>query len=197
MKKRIVLFTLLFAALVFADVPYDSTYPAANTSANFTRYYDFPLDNIHILRLQDASMALGRNVSVLHDQLADYQAQQANQISGMQASIDSLQRAMNMQVTSLEQTVKKLDKPVPTPEPNNTPFNLLFLSNLILFGIVVVLLVVVHRKPLSEEHVHPAPPELVHYINSSRKAEHELRLELVAKGWKPSHIENALKIAKK
>ena len=195
MKKRMVLFTLLLAAIVFADVPYDSTYPEANTSVNFTRYHDFPLDNIHILRLQEASMALGRNVTVLHDELATYQEQQVNQISGMQASIDSLQRAMNTQVASLEQSVKQLDKPA--PEPNHTPFQLLLASNLILFGIVIVLLIVIHRKPLPEDHIHPAPPELVHYVRTSKKDAHELRAELLAKGWTHSHIENAMKLAHK
>ncbi|MBS3125102.1 hypothetical protein J4211_02515 [Candidatus Woesearchaeota archaeon] len=197
MKKRIVLFLLLLVASAFADVPYDSTYLPANTSQN-TVYSDFPLDNIHILRLQEASMALGKNVSVLHDELANYQEHQSNQISGMQASIDSLQRSLQTQVRSLQSTVQQLEVPAPlVVEPNPTPLHLLLLSNLILFGIVIVLLIAVHRKPLPEDHLNPAPSELVQYIRASRKTTHDLRMELVAKGWTPSLIENAMKVAKR
>src|SRR3989344_7497110 len=196
MKKRMVLFAILLATLAYANVPYDSTYPPTNTSQN-TVYSDFPLDNIHILRLQEASMALGRNVSVLHDELEKYQTSQANQLSGMQASIDAIGHAMDVRVGSLQQTVKELDQPALVQESSHASFYLLLVSNIVLFGIVIVLLIVINHKPLAEDHIHPAPPELVSYIRNSRKSAHELRTELIAKGWPHAHVENSIKSAGK
>ncbi len=187
---------LVFSTIVFADVPYDSVYPEVNTSnkTKIPRFQDFPLDNIHILRLQEASMSLGRNVSEIQARLAEYEQQQSNQISGMQTSIDNLHREIQARTSTLQNLINN----IPTPEkPSNTPFLFLLISNIILFIVVIILLIIIHKKPLPPDHTHPAPPELVEYIRISRKTSHELRLELLKKGWKPAFIENAMKIARK
>src|SRR3989344_2624675 len=196
MKKRSVVLLLVLSTIVFADVPYDSVYPAVNTSdkEKIPRFQDFPLDNIHILRLQEASMSLGRNVSELHDQLAQYQQYQTNQISGMQAGIDNLRKEFQTRTNTIQSTIQQIPQPT---APSKTPFIFLLVSNIILFAIVLILLTIIHKKPLPQDHTHPAPPELIEYIRMNRKNSHELRLELLKKGWKPIFIENAMKIARR
>lgn len=194
MKKRLAVFLLVFSTLVLADIKYDSTYPAVNTSDKtaIPRFQDFPLDNIHILRLQEASVSLGRNVSALQELLAEYQQGQTNQILEIQSNIGNLQREIEKRTAELQSAINS----IPQPE-QKTPFIFLFASNIILFLVVIILLIIIHKKPLPQDHLHPAPPELVDYIKMSRKNNHELRLELLKKGWKPIFIENAMKAARR
>src|SRR3990167_6075580 len=90
--KNGVLFVLLLASIAFAqvNVPYDSTYPNA-PGMGITRYSDFPLDNIHILRLQEAASSLGGNVTLLKTDLAKYDAEHK-----------SAQRSLDQKLSSLE-----------------------------------------------------------------------------------------------
>src|SRR3990172_12780588 len=115
MKKSVLFVVILLATGVFA---------AENLESNFTkttpRYDDFPLDNIHILRLQDAATSLGGNVSELRQMVEKMEERRSGEISQLSGNIDSFQRSMIAQVSSLQNSIESLegriDKLSPSPE---------------------------------------------------------------------------------
>ena len=211
MKKRLLLLVVMLSTAVFA---------AENLESNYTktipRYDDFPLDNIHILRLQDAAVSLGGNVSELRETVEQMEERRSGEISLLTGSLDSFQRSMIAQVAALQNSIESLedriDKISPSPEMSVPaeirfpPYMLVLLgANVFLLVIVIILIFwlreqyYVHRETHAEEHIHPAPSELIGYVNHqlehNRKL-HEIRMELAGKGWTPSIIEHAIHAAK-
>src|SRR3990172_7746478 len=115
MKKRLLLLVVMLSTAVFA---------AENLESNYTktipRYDDFPLDNIHILRLQDAAVSLGGNVSELRETVEQMEERRSGEISLLTGSLDSFQRSMIAQVAALQNSIESLedriDKISPSPE---------------------------------------------------------------------------------
>jgi hypothetical protein len=211
MQKRFVVMLLLLATGVFA---------AENIESNYTktipRYDDFPLDNIHILRLQEAATSLGGNVSELRQSVEEMEARRSGEIAQLQGAIDSFQRSIIAQVSgiqsSVEQLSNKIDRVGPAPEiaiPAEIKFPpyMIMLLGVNVFLLVLVIILIfwlreqyyVHRETHTEEHIHPAPPELIgfvkHQLEHGRKL-HDIRMELAGKGWTPSLIEHAVHAAK-
>ena len=197
-----------------------AVFAAENLESNFTkttpRLTDFPLDNVHILRLQEAAKSLGGNVSELREMVQNMEERRSGEISQLSGSLDSFQRSMIAQVASLQNSIESLegriDKISPRPEMavpaeiRFPPYMIVLLGvNVFLLVIVIVLIFwlreqyYVHRETHTEEHIHPAPPELIgfvkHQLEHDRKL-HEIRMELAGKGWTPSIIEHAIHAAK-
>ncbi len=208
MKKRLVLLALLLATAVFAQNNLDSNY-----TKTIPRYDDFPLDNIHIVRLQQAASALGGNVSALQGELRSYEEQRSREMSEMRGSLDSFQRSILAQVAALQNSVDSLSGRAINPpevavpaEIKFPPYMLVLLgANIFLLVIVIILIFwlreqyYVHRETHKEEHIHPAPPELIAYVGHQLehdKSLRDIRMELAGKGWTPSIIEHAIHAAK-
>ncbi len=208
MKKRLVLLALLLATAVFAQNNLDSNY-----TKTIPRYDDFPLDNIHIVRLQQAASALGGNVSALQGELRAYEEQRSREMSEIRGSLDSFQRSIIAQVAQLQNSVDGLSGRAVSPPEVAVPAEIKFPPYmLVLLGVNIFLLVIVivlifwlreqyyvHRETHKEEHIHPAPPELIAYVGHQLehdKSLRDIRMELAGKGWTPSIIEHAVHAAK-
>lgn len=218
MKKRVLLaitlaitLATLFLSQVQAqvNVPYDSVYPPADTSKGIKRYSDFPLDNIHILRLQEASKTLGGNVSSLQEEQKKFQEQQQQEISQMRSDIRSFEQSMIAQLNQLQKSMQKDEvKPVlevPAPSEKYSPSVIALLGvNIILLLVVIILILWIreryktHKEETEEGHYHPAPESLVDYIKRAKRQKSlaEIRVELAKKGWQPSVIEHAIQASK-
>jgi len=213
MKKGLLLVFVLLAVTVSAqvNVPYDSTFPPADGSG-VTRYSDFPLDNIHILRLQEASQTLGQNVSALQGSQAEFQSQQQQELAQMRASLDSFERSMLLQVGALQNQIAGVNaSPAPSLEyPIGTaqfPPAVIALLGINVFLLIVVIILIfwlreqyyVHRETHKEEHIHPAPPKLINYVRHQiehKQSLSDIRMELSQKGWTPGVIEHAIHAAR-
>ena len=143
MKKGFIIAILLaLAAHAQVNVPYDSVYPPANTSQGIQRYSDFPLDNIHILRLQEASHTLGGNVSSLQGEQRVFQERQQQELSQMRSEIQNFERSMLAQLHQLQRAVE--DEPVPPTIEIPAPVNNGYSPGLVaLLGVNIFLLIVV------------------------------------------------------
>ena len=143
MKKSVLLVVIVFlATAVFA---------AENLESNFTktipRYDDFPLDNIHILRLQEAATSLGGNVTEMKTEIQTMEERRSGEIAQLTGSIDSFQRSIIAQVASLQNSIQSLegriDKLSPAPEIA-VPAEIKFPPYMIiLLGVNIFLLVLV------------------------------------------------------
>ncbi|MBI4146545.1 hypothetical protein HY489_04360 [Candidatus Woesearchaeota archaeon] len=224
MVKRLLLFVLLAVSVVAqANVPYDSQYPSISTdqvgNQNIQRFSDFPLDNIHILRLQEAATSLGGNVSLLRTDLQKYQQDnqqqqslQAEELSRLRGSMDVFQRSTLAQVSGLQSAIEELSKKADSrpslevPAPIFPPYLVILLGlNVVLLILVIILIFwlreqyYVHKETHAEEHIHPAPKDLIEYVKHQfehKKPMHEVRMELAGKGWTPSIIEHAIHAAR-
>lgn len=201
MKKGLLLFVLLLASSVFAQQNVIS---------------DISLDNVHILRLQEAAASLGGNVTELRLTVERMEDRRSGEISQLQGSLDSFQRSLIAQVAALQVSVDALSSRVDEINPSpfvDVPTEIKFPPYLFaLLGINVFLLVLViilifwlreqyyvHRETHATDHIHPAPAELIgyvkHQLDHSKKL-NEIRLELAGKGWSTSIIEHAIHAAK-
>jgi len=223
MQKRLVLFVLLLSSIASAQVLYDSTYPAVTSDQvgnnTIPRFSDFPLDNIHILRLQEAATSLGGNVSILRTDLQGYQAEQSKvqldqgrQLTQLSTSFDTFERSTLAQLGAMQNSLATLtarnDNPpqLQVPAANFPPYVIILLGlNVFLLVLVIILIFwlreqyYVHRETHASEHIHPAPKELIEYVKhqlSHDKKLAEIRMELAGKGWTPSIIEHALHAAR-
>lgn len=226
MKKRLLLLVLLLAVTAFAGDNLET-----NFSKGIVRYDDFPLDNIHILRLQEAATSLGGNVSELKREMADFQQKRTGEIAQLQESMDDMQRGVTAQVASLQNSIDQMGsrfdhateqisgaqavqvKEVQVPAQTSSPPYLIILlaGNLFLLIFVIILIFwlkshYTHKPTIKEEkdipkeeHIHPAPPELIAYVKGQfdrNKKLHDIRMELAGKGWTPSIIEHAIHAAR-
>jgi len=208
MKKRIVLLLLLLATTAFAQENIVSDY-----TPGIPRYTDFPLDNIHILRLQDAAKSLGGNVSELRETVERMEERRSGEISELQGSLESFQRSMIAQVASVKDSVDRLSTRVEKPPQFEMaaevkyPTYLIVLLGVNIFLLLLVIILIlwlreqyyVHRETHKEEHIHPAPRELISYVKHQlehKRKLHDIRIELASKGWSPSIIEHAIHAAK-
>ena len=204
MKKRLVFVVMLLLATGVL---------AANDT--IPRYDDFPLDNIHILRLQEAATSLGGNVSELRQEMEAFQEKRTGEISELRGSLDSFQRSVIAQVASLQSSVQslensvgKLQRPqIEVPAEIKFPPYLIILLGFNVFLLILVIILIfwlreqyyVHREVHTEEHIHPAPAELINYVKHQLEHDKKLsdiRMELSNKGWIPSIIEHAIHAAK-
>ncbi|MBW2970509.1 hypothetical protein KY309_01850 [Candidatus Woesearchaeota archaeon] len=223
MKKRILLLVLILATTAFAAENLESNY-----TKGIVRLSDFPLDNIHILRLQEAATSLGGNVSHMETKLAAYNEQHMREFTKLQTSIENMQFTTLAQVAALQTAIDRatqrlddatdkitgmqvaptLENPAPTEE--EMPSYLLILLGVNIFLLILIVILILwlrsHYKPKKEEkeykkeeHIHPAPPELIAYVKGQldkNKKVHDIRIELAGKGWTPSIIEHAIHAAK-
>lgn len=206
MKRGLLILLLLAAVACASSIP---------------RYNDFPLDNIHILRLQEASRSLGGNVSELKVQQQVYHEQQQKNLADLRANMRAFQTSMLSQMNQIRNTVKNASItaavpvetiPAPPPPPviekeEGIPPYFIALLGLNIFLLIVVIILIfwlreqyqTHEKKLKKDHIHPAPDKLVDYVQSeldSGISTHDVRLELAGKGWSPSMIEHAIHAAK-
>lgn len=219
--KKGVLLVLLLASFVSAqvNVPYDSVYPEAPAN-KITRFSDFPLDNIHILRLQEAATSLGGNVSILKDDLEQYnaghkqaQAQLDSKLSSLQSNMEQFQRTVLAQLSSMQNSMGPVSglavaaPQVQVPAQTSFPPTLVALLGLNVFLLLVVIILIFwlreqyysHKETHKEDHIHPAPLDLINYVKHQlehKKSQHDIRMELANKGWTPSIIEHALHAAR-
>lgn len=200
MKKRV--WVLLFLLAAIAVSAQESGIP---------RYSDIPLDNIHIIRLQEASLALGNNVSAMEGMLKEFKDEQNAQVADLRRSVDSMQQSLSAAVADLQDAIEEIrtgpDVQFATPTEYKMPAYLIALlgGNIFLLVLIIIMLFwlreqyYVHRETHKKDHIHPAPDELVAYVKHAlehKRKVPDLRLELANKGWTPSIIEHAVHAAK-
>lgn len=207
MKKSVLLLVLLLAVSVSAQENLVS-------SKSIPRYTNMELDNIHILRLQDASMALSKNVSDMHAELQSFHAEQSQILSDLRSGMEQLKSSMSDRISGMQtvvdglpdqvaESMPQLQSPVEIQLP---PYVMVLLGvNILLLAIVIILIFwlreqyYVHKVVHKEEHIHPAPPELIAFVSERLdrgKKLGDIRMELANKGWTPSIIEHAIHAAK-
>jgi len=196
---------LVFVLLALSVVAQDDPVP-------IPRYSDFPLDNIHILRLQAASEAIAQNVSSLEHQIADFKQVQTQELSQMRRAFEEYQRTQLGQMKALREQVESASgRPAPpreeVPATQYPPALITLLSvNVVLLLVAIVLIIYLRgrysahtkfRKELAG-HIHPAPDNLVEHVRGQlkKKSVQDIRLDLADKGWSPSIIEHAIHAAK-
>jgi len=210
MKKGLLILLVLTTA-VFAQNNLESDY-----QKTIPRYNDFPLDNIHIVRLQQASSSLSNNVSALNKDMRDFEERHITSLSELRGNLDSFQRSMIAQVSAVQNSIEglsnRLDEVSPRPElavPAEIRFPpyMIILLGLNVFLLVVVIILIfwlreqyyVHRETHKEHHIHPAPKQLINYVKHQlehKRKLHDLRIELASKGWTTSIIEHAIHAAR-
>lgn len=226
MQKRFALLFFLSVTLaqaqVLYDMPYDGTYPSVSSNqvgnTSIPRFSNFPLDNIHILRLQEASLALGNNVSLIRQDLKNYEAEnmrmrqeQWRELSQMRTDFETFERSVLAQLGAMQNRISQVGQQQAAPQlqvPAATfpPYLIVLLGANIFLLVVVIILIFwlreqyyVHRETHKEEHIHPAPKELIEYVKhqlSHEKKLHDIRMELAGKGWTPGIIEHAIHAAR-
>lgn len=224
MQKRVLLLILVLATAVSAG---QNIGGEANQRA-IPEYHDFPLDNIHILRLQDAARQLGGNVSLLKNDLAQYEAERAQEAQQLKSSVDSFEQRVMLQMQGMQAAIDEVARevneqpppvqvPAPAEESNKQKYLMILLGvNVFLLLLVIILIFWLreqyHKKPKEgkkdenefdeeqfEDHIHPAPMELVEYVKQElkkKKSLHDIRMELAGEGWTPSIIEHAVHAAR-
>ena len=178
------------------------------------RYNDFPLDNIHILRLQEASRSLGSNVSLMREDLRLFEQQQIREVQNLQTSIAAVEQSLRTQIAAVQNDVQAVSREVRTLQNGgeinvnaaDTPEYILFFLGFItlLVLIVIMLLIWSAEKQKQQSRIHDdkyghVPVHLVEYVASQLKKKrnlHDLKLELVGKGWTPSVVDHAVDIVK-
>lgn len=205
MKKGLLI--LLF--LISMSVAYAQAEPVP-----IPRYSDFPLDNIHILRLQDASAAIAENVSLLEMTIEDFTMTQTEELTSMRKTLENFKRTQTSQLVGIEERLMQLEGKTGVgprteiPQSRFPPMLITLLSvNVLMLFIVIILIIYlrgkyvdyVHAKKEISEHVHIAPEDLVAYVKKQLKKKtrlHDIRIDLAGKGWTPSMIEHAIHAAK-
>ncbi len=193
MLKRVIVLCILCASMVFAQQ---------------NVFSDIPLDNIHILRLQEAAANLGGNVTELRESMQEWQTERSGEVQALRSDMAQFQVSLQSQITELKDQVKNL----PHPEAPSSvqvglpPYVLVLLAVNVVLLIIVILLIFwlreqyyVHRETHKEEHIHPAPKELVEYVKGEiedRRSLNTIRMKLIDKGWTPSIIEHAIHAAR-
>lgn len=172
---------------------------------------DISLDNVHILRLQDAAKELGGNVTLLRESMNEWQAQREADVQALRSDMAQFQVSMQSQITELKDQIKNMPHPetqyaASTTQVGLPPYVLALLAvNVVLLIIVIILIFwlreqyFVHRETHKEEHIHPAPKELVDFVKGElddRRSLNTIRMKLVDKGWTPSIIEHAIHAAR-
>lgn len=197
MLKRVIVLCILFlcAQAVFAQQ---------------NVFSDIPLDNVHILRLQDAAANLGGNVSALRESMQEWQNQRSGEIQSLRSDMAQFQVSVQSQITELKDEIKNIEHPETqypsTAEIGLPPYVIALLAvNVVLLILVIILIFwlreqyFVHRETHKEEHIHPAPKELVDYVKGEiedKKSLGSIRMKLIDKGWTPSIIEHAIHAAR-
>lgn len=202
---------LLLATSVLAQENLQSSYEDV-----IPRYNDFPLDNIHILRLQDAAVSLGGNVSEMNAELTRFETQHTAEIQAMRTEIRALDEKLTSQMLGLQNAVQGTRPDVQMPASFQFPTYVVALLSVNLFLLLVLIGLVfwlreqyfshkdMHVEEKKEEkrdfsdHIHPAPEELIRYVKAHmpRKSVRDIRMELLDKGWSPSLIEHAIHAAR-
>lgn len=203
MKKGLLILLLLSTVVL-----------AQQEATPIPRYTDFPLDNIHILRLQEAAESISDNVSTLQAEIAGFKTAQTEELKQMHNALNEFKRIQTTQLAGLQEQMNDLQErigrqprtEVPESRIPSTVVTLLSVNILMLF--IVILLVLYLRgkytdylkaKKEASQHIHPAPENLVDHVKSQlkkKKSLHDIRMELAEKGWNPSVIEHAIHAAK-
>jgi len=201
---------LLLAQLVIGESVFgNSALDQTNETRGTPQYHDFPLDNIHILRLQEASRSLNDNVTSLKNDLFGYQEVQTRELAGLEARMTSMQTDVLSQLRAIQsllhnsqqQNAPQIQYPATISIPPHLSMLLIFNTVLILFVLAALFWFKEQQKQTiqvhDEKYTH-VPTSLVDYLQKhmGKKNLHELRMELVTKGWTPSIIEKAIVLAK-
>src|SRR4030042_5110829 len=101
MKKGL-LILLLLVTVVCAQEP-------------IPRYSDFPLDNIHILRLQGASEAIAQNVSALEHMITDFKQVQTTELQSIRKTMDDFKQIQSMQLMNMQEQVTAISNNIGAP----------------------------------------------------------------------------------
>jgi hypothetical protein len=173
-------------------------------------FSDIPLDNVHILRLQEAAANLGGNVTELRESMQDWQTQRSGEIQSLRSDMAQFQVSIQSQITEVKDQIKNIEHPeaqYPAKAEIGLPSYVIALLavNVVLLILVIILIFwlreqyFVHRETHKEEHIHPAPKELVDYVKGEledRRSLNSIRMKLIDKGWTPSIIEHAIHAAR-
>jgi len=198
MLKRVLILCILCAAMVFAQQ---------------NVYSDIPLDNVHILRLQAAADELGGNVTLLRESMEEWQTQRAGDVQALRSDVAQFQVSIQSQIADIKNQIANLEGPsgqypasASLSEVGLPSYVIVLLAANIVLLIIVIILIFwlreqyfVHRETHKEDHIHPAPKELVEYVTDEldrRKSVKDIRMQLIDKGWTPSIIEHAIHAAK-
>jgi Sec-independent protein translocase protein TatA len=195
MLKRVIVLCILCASIVFAQQ---------------NIFSDIPLDNVHILRLQEAAANLGGNVTELKESMQEWQTERAGEIQSLRSDMAQFQVSLQSQITELKDQVKNMPHPEAqypaTAQIGLPPYVIALLAVNVILLILVIMLIFwlreqyfVHRETHKEEHIHPAPKELVEYVKGEledRRSLNSIRMKLIDKGWTPSIIEHAIHAAR-
>jgi len=191
MKKGLIIGVLLLILNI------SLCYGAENLKSDYQKaipeYHDFPLDNIHILRLQDAATSLGGNVSELRKTVEEMEARRSGEIAQLENSIKTFENKITAQVVAVQGAVENIETPAPeitVTEPEFPMYiGLLLMINIGLLAFIIIILFWLHMRKTPEKD------ELKDYIvkNMDKKSLHDIRIELASKGWKPSIIESTIK----
>lgn len=155
---------LLCTALVSAAENLESDYDRMTDVRLIPEYHDFPLDNIHILRLQDAAKALGGNVSLLKNDLAQYEEQRSAEYRELKDSVREFESRVLTQMQGMQAAIDEVDgrDPVPVPQvqvpapaedDQNTYMVILMGVNIFLL-ILVIILIFWLREQYHQKHKH-------------------------------------------
>lgn len=175
-------------------------------------YSDIPLDNIHILRLQAASAELGGNVTLLRESMEEWQEERSGEIQSLRSDLAQFQVSIQQQISDVRTRLDNAQSSeIQYAAPPQTtiglpPYVIILLAvNVILLIIVIILIFwlreqyYVHRETHKEEHIHPAPKELVDYVKDEllrKRSLKDIRMQLASRGWTPSIIEHAIHAAR-
>lgn len=195
MLKRVIFLCILCAMTVFAQQ---------------NVFSDIPLDNVHILRLQEAAASLGGNVTELRESMQEWQTERSGEVQSLRSDMAQFQVSLQSQITELKDQIKNIEHPEAqypaTAEIGLPPYVVALLAvNVVLLILVIILIFwlreqyFVHRETHKEEHIHPAPKELVEYVKGEiedRRSLNTIRMKLIDKGWTPSIIEHAIHAAR-
>ncbi len=197
---------VLLATIAYGEV-------VESNFSKIPRYSEFPLDNIHILRLQEASASLSGNVSEMRDMLASFKNEQNAQMAELRSTVDSLQRSMSERIAGMQTAVdsfaekSRAEPAFAVPAEIEFPPYLFVLLGVNIFLLVLIIVLIfwlreqyyVHKEVHTEEHIHPAPKELIDYVSHAfehKRSLRDIRMELAGKGWSPSIIEHAIHAAR-
>ncbi len=150
MKKRLLI--AVFALLIVIAVSAQGIESDYNAST-IPRYTDFPLDNVHILRLQEASKSLGGNVSELKEEMLQFQEKRSEEIAKLENQVSELKTTLNSQVREIKIGVDELsDKQpeieMPASANTKTPDYVIFLAiiNIVLVALIIILFVMLKKS---------------------------------------------------
>ncbi len=198
MKKGLILI-LILTVLATVVAAQQDTVPAVPRMTNFMG------DNVHIIRVQELSAKLDGQITTLDARLLELETKlnELEQIkanmgrpievstTGYAAQLDGINSQMQeikTSVNDLNEVKKELDaKPAEAPKKDSTAVYIVGLLAINAVLLVVTLLTFTSRKP-KEKQIKTVHEYIVQSLDSGVD-EHEIKQELLTKGWSTKDIE--------